>query len=146
MPGGCRAVYAHAVALGGPLLPATLSAAPQVFGCRRRPELSAPSENSGGSEGVEAAENANHVLSLRFVKTFRVTEVWPLRWAPLNLFSFTVSQFHSYISACLERCAAHPEEEGQESWAVSSQLDFVSSGSRQLIRQTRRQSRATSER
>lgn len=52
------------------LLLVTLSAALQVFGCRRRPELSARSENigGGGSEGVKAAENANDVLSRHSVE------------------------------------------------------------------------------
>lgn len=59
------------VAPGRPLLQllVTLSAAPQVFGCRHRPELSAPNENSGsGGEGVKAAENANDVLSRHSVE------------------------------------------------------------------------------
>lgn len=51
----------------GRLLLVTLPAGPQVFGRRRRPELSAPSENNGG-KGVKAAENANDVLSQHPVK------------------------------------------------------------------------------
>lgn len=47
---------------------AAAAAAPQVYGRRRRLELSAPSENSGGREGVKAAENANDVLSRHSVE------------------------------------------------------------------------------
>lgn len=74
------------MALGGPLLLVTLSATLQVFGCRRRPELSAPSENSGssGGKGVEAAENDNDVLSRRFVKPSESLKCGPAGAAALR--------------------------------------------------------------
>lgn len=60
------------------LLLVTLPAALQVFDCRRRPERSAPSENSGGgSEGVKAAENANDVLSRHSVDPSESLECGP---------------------------------------------------------------------